>query len=62
MYAEGGKRSKLIFLVANQFMRHLPVAHLLHSFNVSNKYVLLKLRLIIFPWRHVSTYLEVSQA
>lgn len=33
-------------------MRHLPVAHLLHSFNVSNKYVLLKLRLVIFPWRH----------
>ena len=39
-----------------QVMRHLPVAHLLHSFNVSNKYVLLKLRLVIFPWRHVSTF------
>jgi len=32
--------------------RHLPVSHLLHSFNVSNSYVVHKLRLILFPWRH----------
>ena len=31
----------------------MPVAHLQHSFNVSNSYVLNKLRLVLFPWRHV---------
>ncbi|KAK9895165.1 hypothetical protein P389DRAFT_145553 [Cystobasidium minutum MCA 4210] len=31
---------------------HLPVTHLLHSFNVSNSYVINKLRLVLFPWRH----------
>lgn len=36
-------------------MRHLPVSHLLHSFNVSNSYVINKLRIVLFPWRHVST-------
>jgi hypothetical protein len=33
-------------------LRHLPVTHLLHSFNVSNSYVINKLRLVLFPWRH----------
>jgi hypothetical protein len=34
------------------FTRLLPLAHLKHSFNVSNSYVLLKLRLVLWPWRH----------
>ncbi|GAA96248.1 uncharacterized protein L969DRAFT_84100 [Mixia osmundae IAM 14324] len=32
--------------------RYIPVAHLHHSFNVSNLYVLHKIRLVLFPWRH----------
>ncbi|KAM0790974.1 hypothetical protein ACM66B_004276 [Microbotryomycetes sp. NB124-2] len=32
--------------------RMVPLAHLKHSFNVSNGYVLTKLRLVLFPWRH----------
>ncbi|KAF9515367.1 hypothetical protein BS47DRAFT_1316137 [Hydnum rufescens UP504] len=31
---------------------YLPVSLLKHQFNVSNSYVLQKLRLVIFPWRH----------
>lgn len=34
-------------------MRHLPINHLRHSFNVSNLYVLKKLQMVLFPWRHV---------
>ncbi|KPV72507.1 uncharacterized protein RHOBADRAFT_46549 [Rhodotorula graminis WP1] len=34
------------------FTRLLPLAHLKHSFNVSNSYVVNKLRLIVWPWRH----------
>ncbi|BGP43078.1 Protein transport protein yif1 [Rhodotorula kratochvilovae] len=34
------------------FTRLLPLAHLKHSFNVSNGYVVNKLRLVIWPWRH----------
>lgn len=34
------------------FTRLLPLAHLKHSFNVSNGYVLLKLRIVLWPWRH----------
>lgn len=34
------------------FTRLLPLAHLKHSFNVSNGYVLNKLRLVLWPWRH----------
>jgi hypothetical protein len=30
----------------------VPVALLKHHFNVSNSYVLWKLRLLLFPWRH----------
>lgn len=33
-------------------VRLLPLAHLKHSFNVSNGYVVNKLRLIVWPWRH----------
>jgi protein transport protein YIF1 len=32
--------------------RLLPLAHLKFSFNVSNGYVLNKLRLVLWPWRH----------
>ncbi|EJT97117.1 YIF1-domain-containing protein [Dacryopinax primogenitus] len=31
---------------------HIPIPLLRHQFNVSNSYVLHKLRLLIFPWRH----------
>lgn len=34
------------------FTRLLPLAHLKHSFNVSNGYVVNKLRLLLWPWRH----------
>ncbi|GAA6017535.1 hypothetical protein JCM11491_006858 [Sporobolomyces phaffii] len=34
------------------FTRLLPLAHLKHSFNVSNGYVVHKLRLLLWPWRH----------
>lgn len=34
------------------FTRLLPLAHLKHSFNVSNGYVVNKLRLLVWPWRH----------
>ncbi|KDQ10705.1 hypothetical protein BOTBODRAFT_115475 [Botryobasidium botryosum FD-172 SS1] len=34
------------------FGRHLPLPLLKHHFNVSNSYVLHKLRLVVFPWRH----------
>ena len=30
----------------------IPVTHLKHHFNVSNSYVIRKLRLVLFPWRH----------
>ncbi|GAA6010520.1 hypothetical protein JCM10207_001343 [Rhodosporidiobolus poonsookiae] len=33
-------------------VRLLPLAHLKHSFNVSNSYVVNKLRLVLWPWRH----------
>ncbi|GAA5870282.1 hypothetical protein JCM8547_006593 [Rhodosporidiobolus lusitaniae] len=33
-------------------VRLLPLAHLKHSFNVSNSYVVKKLRLVVWPWRH----------
>jgi YIF1 len=35
-----------------QFGGHIPVPLLKHHFNVSNSYVLHKLRLVLFPWRH----------
>jgi len=30
----------------------IPITHLKHHFNVSNSYVIRKLRLVVFPWRH----------
>ncbi|PWN91946.1 YIF1-domain-containing protein [Acaromyces ingoldii] len=38
--------------VEKNFNRILPLAVLKHYFNVSNSYVLHKLRLVLFPWRH----------
>lgn len=38
--------------IDKNFTRLLPLAHLKHSFNVSNSYVLMKLRLVLWPWRH----------
>lgn len=35
-----------------QVAAYLPVSNLKHQFNVSNAYVLQKLRLVLFPWRH----------
>ena len=35
-----------------QINRYLPLPILKHYFNVSNSYVLHKLRLVLFPWRH----------
>lgn len=35
-----------------QFGSLLPLPLLKHYFNVSNSYVLHKLRLVLFPWRH----------
>ncbi|KAK4055411.1 Protein transport protein yif1 [Microbotryomycetes sp. JL221] len=32
--------------------RMVPLTHLKHSFNVSNGYVLTKLKLVLWPWRH----------
>ncbi|KAH9994671.1 YIF1-domain-containing protein [Russula vinacea] len=30
----------------------IPITHLKHHFNVSNSYVIRKLSLVVFPWRH----------
>lgn len=38
--------------VEKNFNRYLPVPVLKHYFNVSNSYVLHKMRLVLFPWRH----------
>ncbi|KAM0747599.1 hypothetical protein T439DRAFT_292684 [Meredithblackwellia eburnea MCA 4105] len=38
--------------IDKNFTRLLPLAHLKHSFNVSNGYVLQKLQVVLFPWRH----------
>lgn len=35
-----------------QFSRYVPVSALKHYFNVSNSYVVRKLLLVLFPWRH----------
>ncbi|KZT58183.1 putative ER to Golgi transport-related protein [Calocera cornea HHB12733] len=34
------------------FSIHVPLPLIRHQFNVSNSYVLHKLRLLVFPWRH----------
>ncbi|KAH8119409.1 protein transporter yif1 [Phellopilus nigrolimitatus] len=38
--------------MSKNFGTHIPVPLLKHHFNVSNSYVMHKLRLILFPWRH----------
>ncbi|UZJ52861.1 hypothetical protein CBS101457_002181 [Exobasidium rhododendri] len=38
--------------VEKNINRYLPLPVLKHYFNVSNSYVLHKLRLVLFPWRH----------
>lgn len=43
--------SKLLF-VSLQFATLFPSTNLKHHFNVSNSYVILKLKLILFPWTH----------
>lgn len=35
-----------------QFGSRIPVPLLKHHFNVSNLYVIRKLQLVLFPWRH----------
>ena len=39
---------------ATQFNRYVNVSALKHYFNVSNSYVLNKLFIVLFPWRHRS--------
>lgn len=36
----------------NQFNRYVSIPALKHYFNVSNSYVINKLGLVLFPWRH----------
>ncbi|KAL5485231.1 HRF1 [Sanghuangporus weigelae] len=38
--------------VQKNFGSHIPVPLLKHHFNVSNSYVIRKLQLVLFPWRH----------
>ncbi|EJD02954.1 protein transporter yif1 [Fomitiporia mediterranea MF3/22] len=38
--------------VQKNFGSHIPVSLLKHHFNVSNSYVIRKLQLVLFPWRH----------
>ncbi|KIM56572.1 hypothetical protein SCLCIDRAFT_132286 [Scleroderma citrinum Foug A] len=38
--------------VQKNFGGFIPVTHLKHHFNVSNYYVMKKLQLLLFPWRH----------
>ncbi|TDL20243.1 protein transporter yif1 [Rickenella mellea] len=38
--------------VQRNFGNHIQVPRLKHHFNVSNSYVIRKIRLILFPWRH----------
>ena len=42
----------LIWLCYGQFNRYVNVSALKHYFNVSNAYVLQKLLIVLFPWRH----------
>jgi hypothetical protein len=44
--------SALLTLTLPQFSRYLPLPLLKTSFSVTNSYVLHKLRLVLFPWRH----------
>jgi hypothetical protein len=44
-----------------QVSRYLPLPLLKTSFSVTNSYVLKKLRLVLFPWRHKSWSRKVSR-
>jgi len=39
-------------LIPTQFNRYVNVSAMKHYFNVSNKYVVNKLFIVLFPWRH----------
>lgn len=41
-----------ILTLPNQLNRYIPLPALKHYFNVSTSYVLRKLLLVLFPWRH----------
>ncbi|KAK3640778.1 Protein transport protein yif1 [Elasticomyces elasticus] len=41
-----------IMLIPRQFNRYVSISALKHYFNVSNRYVLAKLTIVLFPWRH----------
>jgi hypothetical protein len=46
-------RSRIVaVLLMLQFTRYLPLQLIKTSFDVTNSYVLRKLRLVLFPWRH----------
>src|ERR1700691_953735 len=42
----------IVLIIFMQFGGFVPLTTLKHHFNVSNSYVVYKLRLILFPWRH----------
>jgi hypothetical protein len=42
----------LLIGIENQFNRYVSIPALKHYFNVSNSYVINKLGLVLFPWRH----------
>jgi hypothetical protein len=44
--------SEEYWLNTRQFTRYLPLTLIKTSFSVTNSYVLHKLRLVLFPWRH----------
>lgn len=44
--------SKLTACSLAQFNRYVNVSALKHYFNVSNSYVVNKLYIVLFPWRH----------
>lgn len=48
--------------VERNISTYVPRALLKHQFNVSNQYVLSKLRLVLFPWRHRPWSRQVTQA
>ncbi|PPQ82187.1 hypothetical protein CVT26_009426 [Gymnopilus dilepis] len=61
-------KPSLLLAIANypplpptQFGTFLPSSHIKHQFNVSNSYVMRKLRLLLFPWTH-KTYFRRPRA
>ncbi|KAF8875021.1 hypothetical protein CPB84DRAFT_1796922, partial [Gymnopilus junonius] len=47
--------------VSRNFGTYIPSGHIKHQFNVSNSYVIKKLRLLLFPWLH-KTYFRRPRA